>query len=170
MIIFLLAITCIMLCCSYFIKDENLNNNLFFFFSLIPIIMYFNICLLFIGSGLPNFRPGDPQWRPIWLVICLMFVSLSGVLFAYLRSVNPGIPDLTFIRACRETFLVMNTFGFFIFFLGTFVNPTVNKQISDIDTEEKKAEGTRLVNKVNLRNYASMTDTKALIENIVIYV
>ena len=167
-----------MLCCSYFIKDENLNNNLFFFFSLIPIIMYFNICLLFIGSGLPNFRPGDPQWRPIWLVICLMFVSLSGVLFAYLRSVNPGIPDLTFIRACRETFLVMNTFGFFIFFLGTFVNPTVNKQISDIDTEEKKAGGTKLpkkvnlknhastklLNKVNLKYYASMDDTEALIE------
>ena len=106
MIIFLLAITCIMLCCSYFIKDENLNNNLFFFFSLIPIIMYFNICLLFIGSGLPNFRPGDPQWRPIWVVICLMFVSLSVLLFAYLRSVNPGISDLTLIRNIRETFLV----------------------------------------------------------------
>ena len=72
----------------------------------------------------------------------------------------------------------MNTFGFFIFFLGTFVNPTVNKQISDIDTEEKKAGGIKLLNKVNLKNYAStkllnkvnlkyyasMDDTETLIE------
>ena len=99
-----------------------------------------------MASGLPNFRPGDPQWRPIWVVICLMFVSLSGVLFVYLRSVNPGIPDLTFARDCRETFLLMDAIALFMFFLATFVNPTVNK--------------------VNPRNYASMADTEALIENI----
>ena len=61
----------------------------------------------------------------------------------------------------------MNAIALFIFFLATFVNPTVNKQMSDIDTEEKKAKGTKLVNKVNLRNYASMDDTEALIENII---
>ena len=215
MITFLLATTCIMLCCRNFIEDldENPNNNhwdqiLISFFTYIPIIMYFNICLMLIGSGLPNFRPGDPQWRPIWVVIFLMFVSLSGVLFAYLRSVNPEIPDLTFVRDCRETFLVMDAFGLFIFFLATFVNPKVNRQISDRDggsrgaggayfppdfgriegaagdrqlaasllahpdvqTQlhpcDKKAGRTKLVNKVNLRNYASMADTEALIENI----
>ena len=58
----------------------------------------------------------------------------------------------------------MNAIALFIFILATFVNPTVNKQMSDIDTEEKKVGGTKLVNKVNLRHYGSIDDTEALIE------
>ena len=173
-IIFLFATTCIMLCCRNDIKDPNPYNSqwdqiLINFFTLFSMFNYLTICAL-----LCNVRMCNPKL----ILTCLMFVFISGLLFAYLRSVNPGIPDLTFVRDCRETFLVMDAFGLFIFFLATFVNPTVNKQISDIDTEEKKAGGTKLLNKVNLKNYnstkllnklnlkyyASMDDTEALIE------
>ena len=92
----------------------------------------------------------------------LMFVSLSVVLFAYLRSVNPGNYNLIIVS--QKTSLIMNAIALFIFFLATFVKPTVTKQINGIDTEEKKVGGTKLVNKVNLRHYGSIDDTEALIE------
>ena len=128
-ILLLFATTCIMLYCRNFIKDPNDTNNqwdqiLINFFTLIPGLMYLSICAFLMGSGLPHFR--TERGNPKMVVICLMFVFLSGFLFAYLRSVNPGIQNLTIIR---QTLLVMDAIALFIFFLATFVNPTVNKQI-----------------------------------------
>ena len=171
-----------MLCCRNFINDQNPSNNqwveiLISAYTIFPMIIYLLICLILIGSAIPDERPGrEARGSPLLVVICLMFVSLSVVLFAYLRSVNPGIYNLIIVS--QKTLLIMNAIALFIFFLATFVNPTVNKQISDIDTEEKKAGGIKLLNKVNLKNYAStkllnkvnlkyyasMDDTETLIE------
>ena len=132
-IIFLLATTCIMLCCKNEIKDPNnpFNNQwdqiLIRFYTLFSLFNYLTICAL-----LCNVRMCNPKL----ILTCLMFVFISGLLFAYLRSVNPGIHNLTIFW---QTLLIMDTFALVFFFLATFVNPTVYEQISDIDTEERKA-------------------------------
>ena len=115
-IIFHFAITFIMLCCKNDIKDPNPNNNqwdqiLINFYTLFSLITYLLICAI-----LCNVRMCDPKL----MVICLMFVSMSGVLFAYLRSVNPGIHILTIFW---QTLLIMDTIALPIFFLATFIKP-----------------------------------------------
>ena len=125
-IIFLLATTCIMLCCRNFINDQNPSNNqwveiLISAYTIFPMIIYLLICLILIGSAIPDKRPGrEARGSPILVVICLIFVSLSVVLFAYLRSVNPGIHLLTIFW---QTLLIMDTFALFFFFLATFIKP-----------------------------------------------
>ena len=132
-IIFLFATTCIMLCCKNEIKDPNNPFNsqwdqiLINFFTVFSLFNYLTICAL-----LCNVRMCNPKL----ILTCLMFVFISGLLFAYLRSVNPGIHNLTIFW---QTLLIMDTFALVFFFLATFVNPTVYEQISDIDTEERKA-------------------------------
>ena len=131
-IIFLFATTCIMLCFKNDIKDLNQNINqwdlrLINFYTLSSLTMYLLICAFLCNVQMCN---------PKLMVICLIFVSISCALFAYLRSVNPGIHNLTIFW---QTLLIMDTFALFFFFLATFVNPTVYEQISDIDTEERKA-------------------------------
>ena len=116
-IIFLFATTCIMLCCKNEIKDPNnpFNNQwdqiLIRFYTLFSLFNYLTICALLCNVRMCN---------PILILICLMFVSISGVLFAYLRNVNPGIHLLTIFW---QTLLIMDTFALFFFFLATFIKP-----------------------------------------------
>ena len=163
MFVIMFAMTFIMLCCRNDTKDPNPNNNhwdqiLINSITYVSLIMYFSICISLVAMEL--------------VAICLMFVSLSGVLFAYLRS---GYAEVHYLFVFGNTLLIMDAIAYFIFFLSTFVYKIDNKQISDIDTEEKKAAGTKSAKTVKPSNYASMADTsmadtKVLMENIVINV
>ena len=115
-IIFLFATTCIMLCCKNEIKDPNPYNSqweqiLINFFTVFSLFIYLTICALLCNVRMCN---------PILILICLMFVSISGVLFAYLKSVNPEIHILTIFW---QTILIMDTIALPIFFLATFIKP-----------------------------------------------
>ena len=115
-IIFLFATTCIMLCCRNDIKDPNPYNSqwdqiLINFFTVFSLFNYLTICAL-----LCNVRMCNPKL----ILTCLMFVFISGLLFAYLRSVNPGIHILTIFW---QTLLIMDTIALPIFFLATFIKP-----------------------------------------------
>ena len=97
----------------------------------------------------------------------LLFVSLSGVLFAYMKYVHPGTH---YLRIFMQTLLIMEVIVHFIFVFVIFVYPNNNAEKRDIDTEEKKAGATKSIKKGKDMNYASMADTDVLIENIVINV
>ena len=115
-IIFLFATTCIMLCFKNDIKDLNQNINqwdlrLINFYTLSSLTMYLLICAFLCNVQMCN---------PKLMVICLIFVSISCALFAYLRSVNPGIHILTIFW---QTLLIMDAIALFSFVLATFIKP-----------------------------------------------
>ena len=99
-----------------------------------------------------------------WMVIFFMFVSSSGVLFAYMKCVKTA-HNLTIFW---QTLLVMDAFGLFICVIMILVNLIDNEQKRGINAKEKKAGATKSFKKVKHRNYASMADTDVLIENIII--
>ena len=158
MFVIMFAMTFIMLCCRNDTKDPNPNNNhwdqiLINSITYVSLILYLSICLGLVAMEL--------------VAICLMFVSLSGVLFAYLRS---GYAEVHYLFVFGNTLLIMDAIAYFIFFLSTFVYKIDNKQISDIDTEEKKAGGKKSIKKVKHSYYASMDDTEIPIGNILNHV
>ena len=92
-------------------------------------------------------------------VICLLFVSLSVALFAYIKHVQTykciHIEICTTnLRPFLQTLLIMEVIVHLIVVFVIFVYPNNNVQKNDINTE-------------SVNNYASMADTEVLIETIV---
>ena len=136
------ATTCIMLAYISEMKDPTLIHTdgdklMIIFFFIFSLFTYLLICAILMECK----------------VICLLFVSLSGVLFAYMKYVHPVTHNL---RLFMQTLLIMDATVLLVFLFLIFL------QKSDIDTEEKKAGATKSV-----KNYASMADTEVLIKNIV---
>ena len=165
------ATTCIMLYHMNEIKDPNPNNNVwnmfaFTFFFGFSVAMYVFITGVIIYWVFYTFKQKNQKGFWICLVVLLMFVSLSAVVFAYIKCVK-AVNNLTIFW---QTTLVMDVIVLFVFFIAILIHLEYDEQKSDIDTEEKKAAGTKSVKKVKPRNYASMADTKVLTEKIVINV
>ena len=92
-------------------------------------------------------------------VLCLLFVSLSVALFAYIKHVQTykciHIEICTTnLRPFLQTLLIMEVIVHLIIVFVIFVYPNNNVQKNDINTE-------------SVINYASMADTEVLIETIV---
>ena len=165
------ATTCIMLAYISEMKDPTLIHTdgdklMIIFFFIFSLFTYLLICAILMECK----------------VICLLFVSLSGVLFAYMKYVHPVTH---FLRLFMQTLLIMDAIVHLIFlfvcfcgnkqtkdFCQSLLNSCYNSYVqkSDIDTEEKKAGATKSVKKAKDMNYASMADTEVLIENIVIVI
>ena len=146
------ATTCLILAYISEMKDHTLihtdgQKEMLAFFFCFSFFTYFLICAILIECK---------------VFICLPFVSLTGVLFVYMKHVYAYKTDL---KNFLETLLIMEAIVHLIFVFVIFVYPNNNVQKSDIDTEEKKVGATKSV-----KNYASMADTEVLIENIVINV
>ena len=127
LILFLLAITCIMLSHRNDIKDPR-------FCLWFPMAIYvFTIAVIFSSR-----------------VVLLTFVSATGVLFAFMKFVNPGIHDLTIFW---QTLLIIDAIVLFFCVLMILTDVADKKQKKDIDTEEKKSGTTKVFKK-----YDSMAD------------
>ena len=127
LILFLLATTCIMLSHRYDIKDPRFC----LWFSM--AIYVFTIAVIFRSR-----------------VVLLIFVSSSGVLFAFMKFDNPGIHNLTIFW---QTLLIIDAIVLCFCVLMILTDVTDKKQKRDIDTEEKKSGATKVSKK-----YDSMAD------------
>ena len=125
--IFLFATTCIMLSQRNDIKDPR------FCFIFSVAIYIFTIAVIYSS-----------------MVVLLMFVSATGVLFALMKFLNPGIDDLTIFW---QTLLIVDAIVLFICVLIILTDVTNKEQKRDIDTEEKKSGATKVFKK-----YDSMAD------------
>ena len=124
LILFLFATTCIMLSHRNDIKDPRFC----LWFSI--AIYVFTIAVIFRSR-----------------VVLLTFVSASGVLFAFMTFVNPGIHNFTIFW---QTLLIIDAI---VLFFCVLMILTDKKQKRDIDTEEKKSGATKVFKK-----YDSMAD------------
>ena len=143
MILLGFATTCIMLYYRNDIKDPYPNINdwdkfLYSLFSIFALFIYMLIIAVINSSKATLF----------------MFVSLSGVVFAYMKCArNVSMQEFTILTIFWQTLLLMDAIVLFIIIIAELAKLTNNKQKCAINMKEKKAGATK-----SLKKYESMAD------------